>query len=155
MPDLLGSFNMTDGTSFQVRRVQIISAIKPWNIFCDNAGQPLLGTLGSHEFELEAAFFVHFSKERGFWTGCLFTERAQVRSVYAQMMDKGLLSETKVSEGWLYQLTPLAISQIYVVQSEATIMSLQTQLRRAQGESLLKRIKRHLREMFAPASAST
>lgn len=122
------------------------SPIKPRHICLAKSGPAMLGTLGSYESEQVVTDFVRQSQDVGFWVGFVFLEEDDS---YAQMVEKGYLSATKTSEGWLYQLTPRTIGQIYFVQSEATIASLQAQLRRAQEGSLFGRIKRRLREMFA------
>lgn len=133
----------------------VSSAIKPRHIYLAEVGPVLLGTLGSYEFEAFAAQFVRHSQDAGFWVSFLSVERAEPKSVYARMVEEGFLSETETSDGWLYQLSSLAIEQVYLVQSRATIVELQAQLKRAQAESLLDRIKRYFRETLAPMSVNT
>ena len=133
--------------------VQVASAIKPRHLVLAESGAPLTGTLVKYEFEQCAAELVRYGQSAGFWVGLTYRHQAMVQSPYGQMMAEGFLSETETSDGWLYWLTPLAISQIYLVQNEAAITSLQGQIRRAQEESILSRIRRHFKEVFAPMSA--
>lgn len=134
--------------------VEIACAIKPEYIYFAEFGPALMGTLSNYELEQFAAQFVRHSQWAGFWVGFLFHEQVEPRSPYGRMVDKGLLSETEIRDGrWLYHLTPLAISQIYLAQSEATIFQLALQLRRARDESVLSRIKRHLKGVFMPMAS--
>ena len=135
--------------------VEIGSAIKPKHIYLTDFGPALIGTLGLYELEQFAAQFVRYSQQSGCWVGFSFHEQVEPRSPYGRMVDEGLMSETETSDGrWLYHLTSLAISQIYLVQSEAAIALLQAQLQRSREKSLFSRIKRHLKGVFVPMSPS-
>lgn len=124
--------------------VEIASAIKPKHIYLAEFGPALMGTLGNYELEQFAAQFVRYSQQVGCWVGFSFHEQAEATSPYGRMVDKDLLSETETGDGcWLYHLTSLAISQIYLVQSEAAIASLP---RRTREDSFLSGLKRHLWE---------
>ena len=135
--------------------VEIASAIKPKHIYLTDFGPALMGTLGNYELEQFAAQFVRYSQQVGCWVGFSFHEQVEPRSPYGRMVDEGLMSETETSDGcWLYQLTPLAISRIYLTQTEATIFQLALGLRRARDESVLSRIKRYLKGVFVSMSPS-
>ncbi len=128
--------------------------IKPKDIFLAENGQTLLGVFGKREFEQTAAQLVRESQDAGHWVPHLLYGQAHRDSILGQMVGKGIISATQVNAGsWEYRLTPEAVGQIYLVQSESTIAQLQARLRRAQEESILSRIKRHLKGVFAPMSA--
>ena len=135
--------------------LQMVSAIKPKHIFLAETGQALIGTLGNREFEQLAARLVYESQVAGSWVPHMLCERAHWDTTLGTMVRKGFISEARVGDGrWMYWLTLFAISQIYLVQSETVITSLQAQLRREREESLFSRIKRHLKGVFVPMSPS-
>ena len=56
------------------------------------------------------------------------------------MIELGFLAEEQVKDGWLYELTRLAIEQIYRRQSQQTILHLKTAVRHAHGVTFWDRL---------------
>ncbi len=81
----------------------------------------LLGTLDKGEFEAAAGWMVVHSEEmQDQWMAFVLPDRGE----YQNMIDAGFLTEVKVDEGWRYELTLLAIEQIYIRQQERKIKRL-------------------------------
>ncbi len=126
------------------------TAIKPPDIFVAKDGHAfmaMMGTLDKSEYEGVAAHFVASSQGNGKWTGFIYEDRAGQDTDFAAMMKLGFLSETKVDEGWLYELTQFAIEQIYVRQTnsafnnyERSINQMKAEVRRAHGTTFLRRL---------------
>jgi hypothetical protein len=105
----------------------IKTAIQPTSISV-NRNAPLmiamLGTLNRAEYESVGAWIVIASQNAGHWVG--FTR--DISGEYDDMVTDGFLSETKVPDGYQYELTPFAIEQIFVRQTNYEIQHLKKEV---------------------------
>lgn len=83
-----------------------------------HVGAVLMGQLGRIEWEMIAFNLIEASQEAKKWVGVKLPERIQPKTDIAQMVEEGILSES-IEDGWVYSLTPLAVTTIYRVQCEA------------------------------------
>jgi hypothetical protein len=102
----------------------IRTAIKPSMISVYTGGSAfvcLLGTLDKSKFEAVAGWMVvHSEENQDQWMAFVQPDRSECQN----MIDAGFLTEVKCDEGWRYELTLLAIEQIYIRQQEAKIKRL-------------------------------
>ncbi len=138
---------------FQLVPCLIVIGIAPKHIRI-NVEHPsatqILGCLERLEWEGAALDFLQASAQAGTWTGVKFPEKVPEASDYAGMVAQGYLSELQIEGGWVYALTPLAVSQIYLVQVESII--------RAQARGILQGNRTpslgvRLRKFFTTAGA--
>ncbi len=57
-------------------------------------------------------YFVDLSQKVGYWAGAIWQNKSS-SAYFAEMIERGVLSETRVENGWLYQLTEIGIRQIF------------------------------------------
>lgn len=126
------------------------TAITPDHVYV-NTSVPrlmaLIGTLGKAEFEGIAAIFLAESKEQGKWVAAEYPLSAVGRSnTMRQMIEEGLLLETKDADVWRYELSEFAISRIYVAQSQQTIHTLKTMLEEEKSKTRLERFQSAIKQ---------
>ena len=129
-----------------VVRSSIVTAIKPNMVFADRQGSAMLamlGTLDKCEFEAVGAWIVIASQDAGNWVAFVRPDKGE----YDDMIEAGFLMETQVENGWHYELTLLAVEQIYIRQTEAQIRHLKSAVRWSHGVHFWDRLKK----IFTPA----
>ncbi len=109
--------------------------IPPSEIYFPKDTLPLMDTLGVSEYEEVAANFVACSQdtgEHGGWIAFVYPCRREDSSIFMSMVEVGLLNEQQVEDGWLYELSHVAIETIYMRQTKSRIRNLEEELCRMQ-----------------------
>ena len=144
------SISLRRSSMYNIVPSTVKSAIKPSDIYVNRIApefSEMMGMLDRGEYGNAAALFVYNSQDHGQWMGFIYEGLSASGSNFAKMVELGLLTEKHMENGWLYELTPFVIEQIYLRQSKQVILSLKIAVMHAHGITFWAR----LRKLFTSA----